>query len=300
MKKRNTYYTKFPEIDEAPIRQWLGGRSFADCFAEFDEQGYLVFERVISPEQVADVRAALDPHLTKKGRNDFEGFKSNRVYALIAKAPKVFSDMITHPLPLTFAEHELGKSCLISALLAINLHPGETVQDWHYDDVHIDVPLPHPPFGVSTFWAIDDMTEENGATEVIPKSHVWTEAERIPPLPASVINDPRPRDVNEDPKPRDDAVKVIMPSGSLMIAKGTLWHRGGANKSDKPRLNVTPQYCPGWARQLENMVLATPPEIAAALPERTRALLGYSIHGTFMGYVDGVNPDRKLVARAAE
>jgi ectoine hydroxylase-related dioxygenase (phytanoyl-CoA dioxygenase family) len=57
---------------------------------------------------------------------------------------------------------------------------------------------------------------------------------------------------------------------------------------------VTPQYCPGWARQIENMMAAVPREIAATLPERTRQLMGYSIHGVFMGYVDSVHPNTLL------
>ena len=93
---------------------------------------------------------------------------------------------------------------------------------------------------------------------------------------------------------RPDAVKLIMPSGSLAITKGTLWHRGGANRSDRPRLIITPQYCVGWVRQLENMALAVPAEVASNLPERARELIGYSIHPPFMGYVDGVHPRRLL------
>lgn len=85
-----------------------------------------------------------------------------------------------------------------------------------------------------------------------------------------------------------------MPAGSLMIAKGTLWHRGGANRSNQPRLIITPQYCPGWTRTLENMSLAVPPAIAATLPERARELIGYSIHPPFMGYVDGMHPSRVM------
>lgn len=281
------------EVDEDLLAPWLDGRSFDDCYAEYDEQGYVTFENVMPPQDVDDVRAALEPYLTKTGRNDFEGFKSNRVYALLAKSPDVFSKMAMHPLAMAFVERELGVSSLLSALLAINLHPGETVQDWHYDDSQVNIPLPHPPYGVSAFWAIDDMSETNGATEIIPKSHLWSKPEMSMPDFEDAY-DPRERDVNFDPKPHADALKVILPSGSLMIAKGTLWHRGGANRSDASRLIVTPQYCPGWARQLENMMATMPAADAAKLPKRVRELMGYSIHDAFMGYVDGVHPDRLL------
>ena len=81
-------------------------------------------------------------------------------------------------------------------------------------------------------------------------------------------------DVNHDPKPHPEAVKATMSSGSFMAAKGTLWHRGGSNRSSGNRLIVTPQYCSGWARQLENMVLATPLEATKKLPRRVRELMG--------------------------
>src|SRR5215468_8101332 len=153
---------------------WLKGRSFASWREEFDRQGFLIFERVLSPANVAAIRAALAPHLARdlKGRNDFEGLNTNRVYALLAKSP-VFAELVTHPLALAFVEAELGSSCLLSACLAINLQPGETVQPWHTDDSGAKIPRPRPPLGVSTFWAIDDTTELNGATEIIPGSHLW-------------------------------------------------------------------------------------------------------------------------------
>lgn len=280
-------------IDEQALAPWLAGRSFADWYADYDRQGYVIFENIMPETEIARVRAALAPYLTRTGRNDFEGFKSNRVYALLAKSPDVFSAMVTHPLVLAFAEKELGASCLLSALLAINLHPGETVQDWHMDDDHIQIPLPRPPYGVSTFWTIDPMTEKNGATEIIPGSHRW-DKRQIPEIDQQAMHDPTERDANIDPKPRADAVKAIMPAGSLMVAKGNLWHRGGANLSNKPRLIVTPQYCPGWARPLETMLLTLSKEQARALPKRVRELVGYSIHGMFMGYTDGAHPEKTL------
>src|SRR6267154_2303868 len=155
---------------------WLQGRTFASWREQFDSSGYLIFERVLSPDRVAEIRIALAPFLERDltGRNDFEGLKTNRVYALLAKSP-LFAELAIHPLALAFAEAELGNSCLLSALLAINLHPGETVQAWHFDDSSIRASRPRPAFGISAFWAIDDTTESNGSTEIIPGSHLWGE-----------------------------------------------------------------------------------------------------------------------------
>lgn len=282
-------------IDENALAPWLNGRSFADYRKQFDKDGYVIFENVLADDKVREVRAALAPYFDQNlaGRNDFEGLKTNRVYALLAKAP-VFAELAIHPLAMAFVETDLGRSCLLSACLAIKLHPGETVQPWHYDDAHILAPRTTTQCGVSTFWTIDDTTVENGATEIIPGSHRWPETEIQGAVFEDSFSDKNVRDVDDDPGARPDAIKATMPAGSFMVAKGSLWHRGGANKSNAPRTIITPQYCPGWARQLENMMAAVPPDVAAGLPQRAQELIGYSIHPPFMGYVDGVHPKRLL------
>lgn len=272
---------------------FLGGRSFAALRAEFDSEGFLVFPQALDEAELSRIRVALAPYLDRdvRGRNDFEGLATNRVYAMLAKSP-VFADLVAHPLALSFVEADLGPDCLLSACLAINLLPGETAQPWHYDDSHYAWPRPRPSLGVSAFWAIDETTIENGATEIIPRSHLWGDdlvAGSVAPehfLSKS--------SGGADPGARDDAIAVAMPAGSLMLAKGTLWHRGGANRSGAARLIITPQYCPGWTRPLENMSLAVPPAIAKELPPRAQELLGYSIRPPFMGYVDGRHPKRLL------
>lgn len=258
------------------LSPFLGGRDFETVWADYERDGYVIIENILNAATITSIRAALAPHFTKTGRNDFEGLKSNRVYALVDKDPDVFGDLALHPLAMAFVERELGRSCLLSAMLAIRLLANETVQDWHFDDEQIMVPRPRPAYGVSTFWAIDDTTDDNGATEIIPGSHLWD---------ATV---PRPT------RAHTDYIRATMPAGSLMIAKGTLFHRGGANRTDQPRLIITPQYCPGWARPLENMLLAVSREKVAKMPARLRELLGYNLHAAFMGYVDGQHPDRVL------
>ena len=79
-----------------------------------------------------------------------------------------------------------------------------------------------------------------------------------------------------------------------MFYLGTLWHGGGANQTDRPRLGVILEYVASWLRPQENHLLAVPPEIVRGLPERLQELLGYNVHPPFLGYVDGRHPRRLL------
>lgn len=282
------------EETQTDVSEWLGGRTFAQACEEFDREGYLIFENVLSGGALQRQIDALEVWLAKdvRGRNNFEGADSNRIYGMMAKDP-IFAELITHPLQMAFGKRELGESMLLYACLAINLLPGETAQPWHYDDSHCDLSRPRAPLSMSTFWSLTETTLENGATEIIPRSHSWGE-ER--PDGASNPDDFLTGKVDGEPadSTHRDAMKATMPAGSLMIAKGTLWHRGGANNSQDRRLIVTPQFCKGWCRPLEQQLLAVPPEKVAQLPARAQELLGYSIHAPFMGYVDGMHPKRVL------
>ena len=277
----------------AAVRPWLSVDEFEAALVDVHDRGYVIIENVLSTDECDDYRQILEHFMTASptGRNVFEGTSSHRLYALLAKSDR-FADMIEHPLALSFAEHFLGESCLLSACLSINLHPGETVQPWHTDDGHISVPQPHGVFGVSVFWALDDTTEMNGATEVLPFSHQWD----TPDIEGRLQDEHfgQRGDLSDAPQSGIEFVKATMKAGSVMIMRSDVWHRGGANQTNTDRLIVTPQYCAGWARPLETMLLAVPPETVARLPSRTQALLGYSIHTPFMGYVDGMHPSRVL------
>jgi len=277
----------------ASVAPWLSAETFQEALTDVHDRGYVIIEDVLSSSDCNDYRQILEQFMavSPAGRNVFEGTSSHRLYALLAKSER-FADMIEHPLALAFAEHFLGESCLLSACLSINLHPGETVQPWHTDDGHISVPQPHDVFGISVFWALDDTTETNGATEVLPYSHQWESPDIVDRLEDEHFE--QRSALSEHPQAGIDRVKATMKAGSLMIMRSDVWHRGGANQTNEDRLIVTPQYCAGWARPLETMLLAVSPETVARLPSRTQALLGYSIHTPFMGYVDGMHPSRVL------
>jgi len=287
------YSPKTSATHVASVAPWLSAETFQEALTDVHDRGYVIIEDVLSSSDCNDYRQILEQFMavSPAGRNVFEGTSSHRLYALLAKSDR-FADMIEHPLALAFAEHFLGESCLLSACLSINLHPGETVQPWHTDDGHISVPQPHDVFGISVFWALDDTTETNGATEVLPYSHQWESPDIVDRLEDEHFE--QRSALSEHPEAGVDRVKATMKAGSLMIMRSDVWHRGGANQTNEDRLIVTPQYCAGWARPLETMLLAVSPETVARLPSRTQALLGYSIHTPFMGYVDGMHPSRVL------
>jgi ectoine hydroxylase-related dioxygenase (phytanoyl-CoA dioxygenase family) len=252
--------------------------SAADERAEaIRRDGYVVVRDLLSPREVAEIKASLAPWLRgrRMGRNDFEGFRSERVYALLAKAQPV-ARIVEHPDVLAVIDRLLRPHYRLSACLAIQVHPGETPQGWHADDAYVPLARPRPMMGVSAIWAFDEFTDDNGATELIPGSHLWGPAEQ------AEADDRR-------------AVKVLMPPGSAVIFAGTLVHRGGAHRGTATRLAITPQYCEPWIRQIENMALAVPPALARGYSERVQELLGYDIfEPTFIGYVDGMHPKRLL------
>ena len=273
----------------------LNKEEYKKAKKKFDDEGFIVFENLISSNEVEEYLNALDPYLKKniKGRNNFEGLKTNRIYGLLDKS-EIFGNMVTNSVVMQFVRDELGESALLSALLAINLMPGETVQPWHTDDGYVHVEMPHPSFGISAFWALTDTNKENGATELLPGSHKWDKSKLAKYIKLDDYQSEGFLGHNLSEAPENEKEVIELSAGSLLLTKGTLIHRGGANNSDAPRLVVTPQYCFGWMRQIENMVASVSKESANKLSNEVLELIGYSIHPPFIGYVDGIHPKKLL------
>lgn len=243
--------------------------------AALDTDGYAIVERLLDPATTAAIRAELVRLLddVPVGRNFFEGFHTRRLYALFAKT-RVLDDLALHPLVLGAVERVLGP-CLLSGPTGILIDPGEAAQILHRDEAIYPVAHPHAELVMNVMWTFDDFTEENGATRVVPRSH---------------------RDAMREAGPDTPTIPATMPAGSAMLYVGSIWHGGGANRSDASRLGVAMEYAAAWLRPQETQLLAVPRETARALPVRLQELLGYSVYPPFVGYVDGVHPRRSLDA----
>ncbi len=244
-----------------------------DVIAELGERGFATIPHAIADDEVASARAALETLVagTPSGRDDFEGRRTRRVYALFAKT-RALDALAVHPDVLGVLDQVLGHYQL-SAPAGISIGPDEVRQPLHPDDAIYPLPRPHPEVVVNVMWPLQDFTKSNGATRIIPGSHRWGD---------------------ERPGPTAETVTVEMAAGTALLYSGSVWHGGGANETDVDRLGVVLHYAASWLRPVENHVLAVPPAMARTLPVRLQELLGYNIHPPFIGYVDGRHPRRLL------
>ena len=212
--------------------------------------GFTIVENAIEPALIEALNETL-PRLerdlgAKPAMNGFEGHRTVRIYNLLAHGA-VFAQVPTHACVLPIVEGVLDAGCLISSLSSIAIDPGEIAQPIHADDMVIPLDKPHRPIVCNSMWALTDFTEANGATRLVPGSH---------------------RKSNPDYGGAYRTIPAEMPAGSVLIWDGSLWHGGGANRTDQRRTGVAMNYCAGFIRQQENQQLGLGPELAKGFSPR--------------------------------
>lgn len=238
--------------------------------AALERDGCAVVDRLV-PRSVLDrVRDELHPHLaaTPPGPDGFSGRRTRRTGGLIARSPTA-RELVAHPTVLGVVEEVLGHATNFQLHLTqlIAIGPGEKAQAVHRDQWAFDF-FPFPQgyeVQCNTIWAMSDFSADNGATRLIPGSHRY--ADRLSFGEA-------------------DTEPAEMEAGSVLFYTGSLYHGGGANRSEAVRYGLNITYAVAWLRQEENQYLSVPREIAAELPVPLLRLMGYARGAYALGYVD--------------
>lgn len=257
----------------------LTGDAVAAHVDQIADQGYTIVERAID----LDLIDALNEDLLRlevdlgiaPADNLFEGSRTVRVYNLLVHGT-LYEQIPVHPSILPICEGVLDPGLLVSSLSSIAIGPEETPQPIHADDQIIPLPKPHPPTVCNTMWALTDFTEANGATRIIPGTHL---ADESPDLFSAY-----------------DSIPAEMERGSVLVWHGSLWHGGGANTTDTRRVGIAMNYCAGYIRQQENQQLGIPMDTARQFPRRLQELIGYGIYSGLIGHIDKTLPAARLLA----
>lgn len=243
---------------------------------DFDKDGYVVLKQFIESKiarKLKDTVLGLAEHEKRTGKAHFYGglygcepALLQRVWGLLGKAP-CFRELIDQQILFDLMEQIFHRDtshqkAFISSFQANIVFPGAAAQN-----IHIDTPVPNPlppwEMKANTIWALNDFTESNGATGIVPNSH------RFGYKPDGRIF--------EHPQ----EIYVPLESGDLLVTSGYLWHRSRANNSTQPRVALLGSFAASFAREIaseENYSLTMNDALKSSLSDRLRAMLGLS-HG---------------------
>ena len=181
------------------------------------------------------------------------------------------------------------RNFLLGLVTLVKLMKGETMQPMHYDadvfgDNNIINKRGDTDIVITANWALDDFTKKNGATRIIPKSHLWGFNLKGKQL---------------------DGIQAEMKAGSVVLWLGRTYHSGAANISNNPRRSLLVAYNNGYLRQLENLTLAINRDVVQKCSPVIQSLMGFSMVAPYFGSVNAKSPmklleNRKDVTRSVD
>jgi ectoine hydroxylase-related dioxygenase (phytanoyl-CoA dioxygenase family) len=246
--------------------------SISEVDAAIDELGAVIVDRVIDAPVIDRLRDDLNPWLTgtapgsRSGDPEWETFHGRntvRVNGIAAKT-STFTDLCLHPTILGVADRRLipdGGATQISDTQLIAIGPGQPAQYLHRDQTGwpwFNQYLPDgPEITVIAMVAVTDCTADNGATRIVPGSHLVADSDHL--------------------FDHSRSVPAEMSAGSVLLFSGKTIHGGGANRTtDEWRQALHLSYLLGWLRPEEAHAYSVPASVGASLPRRAQELLGFA------------------------
>ncbi len=237
-----------PRIDELGL--W-------DVVDQMKEEGYAVIRDAASPELMADLREVIHS-LAKLTRPDPERgavklLGRDHTVDLVATLPKV----------MAIAEFSVGKGFRAGRFHGSIKREGGDGLPLHSDQNWIPAPFPEHNLVITFCFACEGMTEEGGATRVVPRSH---KARRHPT--SAEISDSKSIVIETEP-------------GDVAVWDGATWHGSGPRSIAGTRTMLHATYQRLYTQTIDDFsYLLDDEEYLANAPEGIRGLLG---EGLFFG-----------------
>lgn len=203
-----------------------------------DREGYLNLGKLLSDEQLSTIRSRIEVLLETEGENAGSELAespyirhpreigADRLADLVNKGAE-FDIFYTHPKVLAAVSRVLGADLKLSSLNFRSAKPGAGLQklhvDWHEAVAAGDFKV------CNSIWLLDDFTKENGATRIVPGTHLQ-----------AIL----PQDALEDPiATHGEELIIEAPAGSVVIFNSHTWHGGTTNQTPCPRRAVHSYFC---------------------------------------------------------
>lgn len=225
-----------------------------------DENGYLPLPDILSPVTLDHIRRRTDELIalegTEAGKEVHQEAGTTRLSDLVNK-DLVFEICFTHPRVLAAISHVLRGDLRLSSLNYRAALAGAGLQALHVD--WSGAVAPGDYWVCNSIWLLDDFTELNGSTRVVPGS------QRSGKTPKEVMADPS--------APHPDEVILTAPAGTVVIFNSHTWHGGTLNRTNQPRRGLHAYFCRRSQEQQLNQKKYIRPETYAHLSEAARFIL---------------------------
>ncbi|HEU5473566.1 MAG TPA: phytanoyl-CoA dioxygenase family protein [Actinophytocola sp.] len=245
----------------------------AQATADLDEYGYCLLTCPIPEDELHAVQKRL-AEVMQQERDDGTAFlyenDNQRVFSLLNKGTE-FADLVANGAVFRVMEHLLGYNFMLSSTHANVAGPGGASMNLHADQTFARPPWPPYALVANSMWMLDEFTDANGATRIVPGSHRWN---RQPDYLSGEGN--------------TETVPVCGPAGSVMVFDGRLWHQTGQNTTGgEYRRGILNYYCRGYIRQQQNFFVGLDQAVLDRATPRMRRLLGWENYLS-LGMLDGL------------
>jgi ectoine hydroxylase-related dioxygenase (phytanoyl-CoA dioxygenase family) len=216
-----------------------------DQIKQFHEEGYCVFEKIISEQDLAGLRFECEKHLRlqiasmeRVGAETLGLSHKEKRYTLPCRHEEspFLEGFLFGEVMMEIIKSLIGNDAyLFLELFAVKWPKAGLPFAWHQDSGYL-LGNPHKPY-ISLWCALDDTTVENGTLWVLPYSRSGSR---------EVVKHVREKETNDlvGYLGTDPGVAIPVLSGSVIAMSSLTFHRSGANITDKPRRAFLASYSP--------------------------------------------------------
>lgn len=201
-----------------------------DFINAIDSEGYAVVEQVLEDSFLSTMKTELLVAVEQEAK--FHGSQQHKDYGMLLACPIYGGTFLQLPDNKRLMEPFdwiLGDTSIIYVYTSSCMPPNATNYSAR---IHVDRPhfIPGYTEALGCLVMLDDFTEQNGATWVLPGSHLH------PAMPDEHFF-------------YNHAVRIVAPKGSVLYFHLRLWHAGGINTTDQWRHSVGIGMVRGYLKQ---------------------------------------------------
>ncbi|MEH6420894.1 phytanoyl-CoA dioxygenase family protein [Pseudomonas sp. CGJS7] len=198
---------------------------------EIRDNGFAVVGPLVDPDTVAQMRAALEIAVAGDIQrwSDNPWYKDHWMVHNLLQRDRVFLRFLDNPLMHEYLSRLLSPSCILYAYTSSSLPANGSNLSRR---IHVDSQAEAQGYAtnIGVLLALDDFSDDNGATYYLPGSHLSLE---VPGNEAFF----------------ERAVRVYPKAGEAVIFNARTYHYGGTNTTQTPRHAVTLNVCRHWMKQ---------------------------------------------------